>query len=1040
MTSSAAESHTARPLPSWQRALATMLDDDAAAQNVEDADFPAPAIGLEFDLQLPTFRRVHRGRQSQAGAPYTVGMRPVRQGKRGGWVRGGLDWEKVVEAGVSGLLSPEQADWFDEIRTLANVRSRQALHDRHWVYLEHYESPVLWSLLARAPELDVQFITKDHGQPVRISRPGRFQIDLVHDSNGDLVLHPEVVFHPSQDGDSESALAAQDSPPRTVSLETTGIVGVPGHGVFFPEATDPAEVERAEDPNRFPLTLVPLRTRLTRDQRQFLESAHEVTVPQSEIQEFLDRWFPRLHQRVGLTNDDGSVELPEVAPPEMVLTVQHDDLTIRLDWEWEYSHGGQRIRLPFRPADPLGTEPVKRESTWETAMTKAVARRVPDLEFRRSAYVGYDAVVLLRDWLPELEKVHDLRIRITGTEPAYKPSDEPPQITVSTLPSEHRDWFDLGVTVRVGDFYVPFADVFRALSRGQDVMMLPNGSWFALDAPRFEHLRELLREARSLQEAPGDQLRISKHHIGLWQDLEELSDESHAVVQWRQAVQRLVHREPSDPAPVPAALTAQLRPYQVEGYRWLTALHELGLGGILADDMGLGKTVQVIAMFTRVLEQAQSATQNTTQESSVRSDLDSTTAPAVHPFLVVAPTSVVPNWVSEINKFAPHLRVAAATGTAAGSGEVPSQLAASNDVVVTSYTLLRLDEALWSQPEWEAVVLDEAQFVKNPRTQAHRVARGLRTNSTIAVTGTPLENGLTDLWALLSLSAPGLFPSRRKFVEDYQRPIEVSADRAALTRMRRRIAHFMLRRTKDAVDLQLPPKLEQTLRIQLSQEHRKLYDLHLQRERAKVLKLLPELNRNRFTIFSSLTKLRLMALDPSLVDPELDISSSKLEALFEHLPEIVAEGHRPLVFSQFTGFLKLAAARLDRLGIPYAYLDGSTRDRGAVIQRFRDGQAKVFLISLKAGGTGLNLTEADYCFLLDPWWNPMAENQAVDRAHRIGQDRKVMVYRLVASGTIEEKVMELKERKARLFDSVMDDDGTFSSALTQQDVMELFRQ
>ncbi|NHU85262.1 DEAD/DEAH box helicase [Kocuria sp. JC486] len=1000
MTTSAAEHPAGRRTSSWQRALASVFDDDALAQEVEDLEYEGPAIGLEFDLQLPTLRRVRR---ETAGAPYSLGMRPVRRGRRGTWIRSGLDWDKVVEAGVSGLLTPEQADWFDEIRALATVRSRQVVHDRHWIYLEHYESPVLWSLLGRAPELEIEFVSKDHERPVTVAGPGRFQIDLVHDDQENLVLRPEVVLG---NGDDR----------RHLPLDAAGIVGAPGHGLFFPDA-DPEDVRRAEDLSAFPLTLVPLGTRLTREQRQFLESAREVTVPRDEIQEFLDRWFPRLHQRIGLTNDDGSIELPEVASPEMVLTVTHDDLTVRLEWEWEYSQGGQRVRLPFRPADPLGTEPVKRESTWETAMTKAVTRRIPDLEFRRSAYVGYDAVVLIRDWLPELEKVHDLRIETRGTAPAYKPSQEPPEITVSTLPSDHRDWFDLGVTVRVGEFYVPFADVFKALAQGQDVMMLPDGTWFALDAPRFEHLRELLREARSLQDAPNDQLRISKHQLGLWQDLEELSDHSEAVSSWTEAVTRLAEREPTDPVALPTGLQAQMRPYQVDGYRWLCALHELGLGGILADDMGLGKTLQVIAMFLRTLEDH---------------------ADTPKPFLVVAPTSVVPNWVSEIQKFAPGLRVAAATGTAKGSGEQPRTLAADNDVVVTSYALLRLDEALWRDIEWEAVVLDEAQFLKNPRTQAHRVARELRAGSTIAVTGTPLENGLTDLWALLGLSAPGLFPSRRKFVEDYQRPIEVSGDRNALARLRRRVAPFMLRRTKDAVDLQLPPKLEQTLRVQLTEEHRKLYDLHLQRERSKVLKLLPELNRNRFTVFSSLTKLRLMALDPSLVDPELETNSSKLEALFEHLPEIVAEGHRPLVFSQFTGFLKLAAARLDRLGITYSYLDGATRDRAGAIERFRDGRTKIFLISLKAGGTGLNLTEADYCFLLDPWWNPMAENQAVDRAHRIGQERKVMVYRMVAAGTIEEKVMELKERKAQLFDQVMDDDGTFSSALTEQDVLALF--
>ena len=255
--------------------------------------------------------------------------------------------------------------------------------------------------------------------------------------------------------------------------------------------------------------------------------------------------------------------------------------------------------------------------------------------------------------------------------------------------------------------------------------------------------------------------------------------------------------------------------------------------------------------------------------------------------------------------------------------------------------------------------------------------------------------------------------------------------------MRRRVKPLMLRRTKESVDLELPPKLEQTIEVELSPAHRRIYDTRLQRERQKVLGLLRDLDRNRFTIFQSLTTLRLLSLDASLVDPTADVSSSKLDLLFEHLPEIVAEGHRPLVFSQFTSFLKKAAARLDELRIPYAYLDGSTTDRARVLERFTSGQVPVFLVSLKAGGFGLNLTQADYCFLLDPWWNPATEEQAVDRTHRIGQQKKVMVYRLVARDTIEEKVMELKERKARLFTAVLDDDRMFSSALTAEDIRGL---
>jgi len=375
--------------------------------------------------------------------------------------------------------------------------------------------------------------------------------------------------------------------------------------------------------------------------------------------------------------------------------------------------------------------------------------------------------------------------------------------------------------------------------------------------------------------------------------------------------------------------------------------------------------------------------------------------------------------------------------------------AAAADVVITSYTVLRLDEAEFAGVEWAGLVLDEAQFVKNSQTKAYRAARDLRADVTFAITGTPMENSLTELWALLSLAAPGLFPSARRFRDEYVGPIEQGkvpenhegGDHRAtrLARLRRRIRPLVLRRTKELVAADLPPKQEQEVRVELGAAHRALYDAVLQRERQKVLGLLDDLDRNRFIVFRSLTLLRMLSLAPELIDPaHANIAPSKITALFEQLDEILAEGHRTLVFSQFTSFLGLVASRLEERGIRYAYLDGSTRDRDGAIASFREGDAPVFLISLKAGGFGLTLTEADYVFLLDPWWNPAAESQAVDRAHRIGQTRPVNVYRLIASGTIEEKVMALQQRKARLFRAVMDDDALFSQALTADDIRGLF--
>jgi SNF2 family DNA or RNA helicase len=327
----------------------------------------------------------------------------------------------------------------------------------------------------------------------------------------------------------------------------------------------------------------------------------------------------------------------------------------------------------------------------------------------------------------------------------------------------------------------------------------------------------------------------------------------------------------------------------------------------------------------------------------------------------------------------------------------------------------------------------------------------------LAVTGTPLENSLTELRALFAIVAPGLFASQRRFAEEYVRPIEgvrtgiaagVGAGEAPvvtaglredrLARLRRRIRPFLLRRTKEIVAAELPAKQEQVLRVELAPEHRDLYDLWLQRERRKLFDLLPDLDRNRFIVFRSITLLRMLALDAALLGEEhAGPPSSKLDALMEQLDDVLAEGHKALVFSQFTSYLGLVRARLAAAGVRVAYLDGSTHDRDAAIADFKQGDAQVFLISLKAGGFGLNLTEADYVFLLDPWWNPASEEQAIDRTHRIGQDKPVMVYRLVAADTIEEKVMALKERKARLFDAVVDDGDLFGSALTADDVREL---
>ena len=642
----------------------------------------------------------------------------------------------------------------------------------------------------------------------------------------------------------------------------------------------------------------------------------------------------------------------------------------------------------------------------------------------RSVVEGVDVLHLALLALPAWREVEGLEVVETGR-PDFRESDQAPQFSFVAMEPEPgqeqdqgpTDWLDLMVQIDVEGERVALPDLIAALTVGAEHLVLPSGLYVRTDRPEFARLAQTVAAAADLHERQAEErLRVAGGDLGTWAELADLGEVDDAAARWVQQARAL--RDLVDlPRPDPVGLSAVLRPYQLSGFHWLAFLWQHGLGGILADDMGLGKTLQVLALVAHARRE--------------RTDGG--------PFLVVAPTSVVSAWVGEARRHAPGLRVHAITASAARRGESVAEAAAGADLVVTTYTLLRLEAPAYAEVEWGAVVLDEAQHVKNHRSKTFAACRALRTSTTLAVTGTPFENRLMELWSLLALTCPGLYPHQRAFVDRVVTPVEKQGDADALARFRRRVRPFLLRRTKDLVAAELPPKQEQVLTVELSSRHRALYDAHLARERQRILGLIEEdFDAHRVAILAALTRLRQLALDPALVDDDHEgVGSAKVDLLVEHLREIAAEGHRALVFSQFTSFLRRVRERLDREGIETVYLDGTTRRRGEVVEAFRTGTAPAFLISLKAGGTGLTLTEADYVFVLDPWWNPASEAQAVDRAHRIGQTRTVLVYRLVSAGTIEDKVMALKARKARLFAQVLDG-GTGVETLTAADVRALF--
>ncbi|HZI14352.1 MAG TPA: DEAD/DEAH box helicase, partial [Myxococcus sp.] len=536
--------------------------------------------------------------------------------------------------------------------------------------------------------------------------------------------------------------------------------------------------------------------------------------------------------------------------------------------------------------------------------------------------------------------------------------------------------------------------VIRAWSEGLGLVPLMGGGWAPLPRAWLDKNGQRVADLLAARQADG---KVSNHALPELTALCETLEQPPPPGLDRLAP--LVQGFEKLPAPVlPEGLGATLRPYQLQGVSWLGFLRGAGLGGILADDMGLGKTLQTICVLGKGS-------------------------------LVVCPTSVLPNWAAELKRFRPTLKVCVYHGP--GRALDPDA-----DVTLTTYALMRLDAAVLGAKTWDAVVLDEAQAIKNPESQVARAAFGIKANFRLALSGTPLENRLEELWSLMHFTNPGLLGGRRHFEEKVARPISDGRPEAA-EGLRRRIRPFVLRRLKRDVAPELPPRIESVMHVQLDERERAVYDAVMAATRTEVVALLKE-GGSVLKALEALLRLRQAACHPALVPGQRADTSSKVQTLVDALDTAVSEGHKALVFSQWTSLLDLIEPALKATGIGFERLDGSTPNRGEITSRFQSPEgAPVLLMSLKAGGTGLNLTAADHVFLVDPWWNPAVEAQAADRAHRIGQERTVMVYRLVSQGTVEERILGLQEKKRAIFEAALSE-ASAATAITREDLLELF--
>lgn len=574
--------------------------------------------------------------------------------------------------------------------------------------------------------------------------------------------------------------------------------------------------------------------------------------------------------------------------------------------------------------------------------------------------------------------------------------------------NEGVDWFDLKAKIKFGEFEIPFTEIRKCILKGKTEITLPNGEIGVIPESWIIRYKDLF--AFSTQSNDG--ITLNKIHVSL---VQELKEGSHAKVTMDRKLEKLLAFDKMEEYATPDAFKGLLRPYQLAGYNWLRFLEDYNFGGCLADDMGLGKTIQALALLQHQ--------KNVAPESTS---------------LLIMPTSLLYNWEMEAKKFTPKLKILNYTGI---NRVKKSDRFAKYDVVITSYGTTRIDTEILAEFYFNYIILDESQAIKNPDSLISKKVRELKSRRKLILTGTPIENSTLDLWSQMSFLNPGLLGNEAYFKKEFLIPIEKKRDEQKTQKLNAIIKPFLLRREKSQVAADLPEKSINVRYCTMSEDQREVYEKEKNAFRSKIMDVIETdgIGKSHMILLQGLTQLRQIANHPKMVDPEYQGDSGKLEEITYMIESSISNHHKVLVFSQFVKHLKIVSDYLQDQNIKFAYLDGSTSNRKEQVESFQnDPTIPVFLISLKAGGTGLNLTQADYVFLLDPWWNPAVEAQAIDRAHRIGQTQKVFAYKFVTKDTIEEKILKLQEHKQKLASDLITVEESFVKSLSQGDIKQLF--
>ncbi len=575
---------------------------------------------------------------------------------------------------------------------------------------------------------------------------------------------------------------------------------------------------------------------------------------------------------------------------------------------------------------------------------------------------------------------------------------------------ENNDWFDIYACVHFGPYQIPFIELRHHILHRIREFTLPSGEVAVIPERWFSQYGNLLHFTDGKHD-----LRLKKHHLGL---INDFANSELASITMDRKLQKLSDFTTIDDTALPVNFHGKLRSYQQAGYNWFHFLRKFNFGGCLADDMGLGKTVQTLALLQKI------------KEEQLESGISTTS-------LIIMPTSLIYNWLNEASKFAPDLRIQVHTGTFRNKD---LEHFAEYDLILTTYGITRVDAELLKHVYFHYIILDESQNIKNASSKAFKAVKMLKSKHKLILSGTPVENSVNDLWTQMSFINPGLLGNQTFFQSDFVVPIEKKRDEDRARKLQALIKPFVLRRTKSQVATELPPKSEQVHYCEMSEEQSQYYEKVKSEYRTELLKSLEEgsFQASRVQVLQGLTQLRQIANHPELVDKDFEGESGKFGSVTGMLQNVLALGHKVLVFSQFVRHLEIFRQHFDDQGVPYAYLDGSTRNRGEVVKEFQENdELKLFLISIKAGGVGLNLTEADYVFILDPWWNPAVEQQAIDRTHRIGQKKNVFIYKFITKDTVEEKILALQDRKRVIAESLITTEESFVKSLTPEDIREI---